>query len=417
VEEPGRESDGYVIGSRQPPLRFPIRLQKHHFRPHLPIAVLMRAGRMPGMNRRPVLMLKAAIIALALAGCSTPQEPETRTGFVLARDGRFRYEGRFDFSNANLPVVIWQASRISVDFEGDTVSVLFDRAKGQSFFNAVVDNSIHVIEVREGSDPRGATISGLGAGRHHLVLFKRSEADAGIVRFRGVKLAPGAKVWAPPEAKTGLRVEFFGDSITVGACNEDGDTDQWDNRLTHNAASSYAALTAEAFSADYRNIAVSGMGIATGWVAVKAGEMWDRLYPSASSERADLRSWTPDVVFVNLGENDDSYPRAHNQPFPAGFTEGYVSLVRAIRAAYPKAHIVLLRGGMFGGAQSEPLRKAWEAAVVQLEGTDRAISHFVFRHWTRNHPRTADHRTMADELTGWLTQQHLTRTHSQDLRP
>jgi lysophospholipase L1-like esterase len=200
-------------------------------------------------------------------------------------------------------------------------------------------------------------------------------------------------------------MEFFGDSITVGACNEDGDTDQWDNRRTHNAALSYTALTAAAFSADYRNIAVSGMGIATGWVDKKAGEVWDRIYPNPASPRADLMQWVPQVIFVNFGENDDSYPKAHGQPFPAGYTDGYIALIRAIRAAYPSAHIVLLRGGMYGGAQSELLRQAWESAATQLEATDQGISHFIFTHWTRNHPRVADDRTLADELIAWLKQQ------------
>ncbi len=33
------------------------------------------------------------------------------------------------------------------------------------------------------------------------------------------------------------------------------------------------------------------------------------------------------------------------------------------------------------------------------------ISHFVFNHWTRTHPRAADHRALAEELTRWLKQQ------------
>jgi hypothetical protein len=66
-------------------------------------------------------------------------------------------------------------------------------------------------------------------------------------------------------------MEFIGDSITVGACNEDGDADQWENRRTHNAAMSYAALTAEAFSADHRNIAVSGMGVGSVLKPAKSG--------------------------------------------------------------------------------------------------------------------------------------------------
>jgi lysophospholipase L1-like esterase len=332
---------------------------------------------------------------------------------IPASDARFRYEGRFDFSDSNAPVVIWQASRISLDFEGDALGLQFDDAKGQCFFNAEVDGSNTVVAIREDKPAGPATLAGFGPGRHHLVLFKRSEADAGTVHFRGVTLAAGEKAWAPPAPVYRFRMEFFGDSITVGACNEDGEADQWDNRRTHNAAFSYAAFTADAFSADYRNISVSGMGIATGWVSKKAGEIWDKTYPDPASARADLTPWVPQVVFVNYGENDDSYPKAHSQPFPEGYTDGYISLIHAIRAAYPAAHIVLLRGGMFGGARSEHLRQAWEAAMTQLEPADPAISHFIFTHWTGTHPRVADDRAMADELITWLKQQPFMQAYRQ----
>jgi hypothetical protein len=57
---------------------------------------------------------------------------------------------------------------------------------------------------------------------------------------------------------------------------------------------------------------------------------------------------------------------------------------------------------MYGGSQSPSLRKAWESAVSRLEGDDAKISHFVFSHWSKNHPRVADDRAMADELVAWL---------------
>jgi lysophospholipase L1-like esterase len=303
-------------------------------------------------------------------------------------------------------VVIWQASRISLDFNGDSVGLLFDDAKGQCFFNVLVDGSNMVVEVLEQKPVSPATLSKLGAGRHHLILFKRSEAAAGTARFRGIEIGPTAKAWSSPNTSYKLKMEFFGDSITVGACNEDGPTDQWENRRTHDNAFSYAALTADAFLANYRNISVSGMGIATGWVEPKAGEIWDRLYPEKNSPRADLSSWKPQVVFVNFGENDGSFSSAHGQSFPTNFTAGYVSLVQAIRKAYPFAQIVLLRGGMFNGAMNEPLRRAWESAVTQIESADKNVSHFVFKHWTANHPRVADDRAMADELIAWLKQQN-----------
>jgi lysophospholipase L1-like esterase len=349
------------------------------------------------------LVLALPLLNLCASGPSTEQIPLTQR--IPASDPRFRYEGRFDFSDSNAPVVIWQASRISIDFEGDAIRLLFDDAKGQCFFNAQVDGSNTVVAIREGIPAQPAALSGFGAGRHHLVLFKRSEANAGTVRFRGIEIAPTAKAWLPAPPDYRVAMEFLGDSITVGACNEDGATDQWENRRTHNCAFSFAALTAEAFNADYRNIAVSGMGVVTGWVDMKAGEIWGRLYPNTNSPRADLSKWIPQVVFVKYGENDDSYSRAHGQPFPAGFTDAYVSLIQTIRRAYPSAQIVILRGGMFGGKQSEPLRIAWEAAVKRLEAEDANISHFVFKHRTQNHPRVADDRAMADELVAWLKEQ------------
>jgi hypothetical protein len=79
--------------------------------------------------------------------------------------------------------------------------------------------------------------------------------------------------------------------------------------------------------------------------------------------------------------------------------------VQSVRQAFPAAHIVLLRGGMYGGAQSERLRTPWETVVQELERADSDVSHFVFKHWSSNHPRVADHRAMADELIEWLTAQ------------
>jgi lysophospholipase L1-like esterase len=374
------------------------------------------------MKTAKALSLYLALALLTLNSCTTgpgpattqdappkPTAPASQTNRLTLRipasDAHFHYEGRIDFSDSNAPVIIWQASRISIDFEGRAIQVLFDGAKGQNYFNALVDGSNTIVAVNEGIPARPTTFSGLGPGRHHLMLFKRSEAAAGTVHFRGVEVAPLTKVWAPRPSHYELAMEFIGDSITVGACNEDGAADQWDNRRTHNCALSYATLTANAFTADDRNIAVSGMGIATGWVPMTAGEIWDRLYPDTNSPPADLHTWIPDIVFVNFGENDASYPAAHGQPFPTNYTAGYVALIHAIRTAYPDAHLVLLRGGMFNGAQSEPLRQAWEAAVTQLQTNDKKIGRFVFPHWQPTHPRVADDQIMADELITWLKQQ------------
>jgi lysophospholipase L1-like esterase len=331
--------------------------------------------------------------------------PTAGTHFVSAADSRFRYEGRFDRTDLAAPVVVWQGSRICIDFTGDQLAFRFDGLSGQNFFDVHVDDAQAVIAVPARTDQRIVCPLPLTGGRHRLMLFKRSEAAAGTAHFRGIELAPAADVAAPAIPGYRLAMEFVGDSITVGACNEDGAADQWEDRHTHNNALSYGAMTAAAFNADYRNIAVSGMGVVVGWVPFHAAEAWDRIYPDPKSPRADLTAWRPDVVFVNLGENDDSFTHAKGLPFPATFSSDYVALVRAIRFASPAAEIVLLRGGMYGGAKSPALRQAWETAVAELERADPKIAHFVFQHWSPNHPRVSDDRAMADELAAWLKHQ------------
>ncbi|HTO02805.1 MAG TPA: GDSL-type esterase/lipase family protein [Opitutus sp.] len=293
----------------------------------------------------PLVLCVITLIALTTSTCAAT--------FIPSSDVRFLYEGRFDQSDPAGPVVVWQGSRIRIDFEGDSLALKFSDSTDQNFFDAEIDGRTTLVSIRSDGRVEGNAFSGLGPGRHKLQLFKRSEAAAGTVRFRGIEINNDAQAFAPQTPRYQLAMQFIGDSITAGACNEDGATDQWEDRSTHNNARSYGAFTAAAFSADYRNVSVSGMGIATGWTPIKAGQIWDRVYPDPASARADLTKWTPQVVFVNLGENDDSFTKSKAMPFPADdYTNGYVALVKSIRQAYPAAHIVILRGGMFGGSQS-----------------------------------------------------------------
>lgn len=351
------------------------------------------------------LALAAGLATQALVAANTAA-PAPTMQLIPADDSRFRYEGRFDFAKPAAPAVVWQASRIAIDFEGAAGALRFEWGEGQNYFDLSIDGVTTLVTVNSAQDARIALPATLGPGRHRLVLFKRSEASAGFARFRGLELPLGAHAWVPPAPAYKLRMQFFGDSITAGACNEDTGADQWENRATHNNAKSYGAFTAAAFAADYRNIAVSGIGIAAGYYPELIGHVWDRLYPTEKSPRADLSTWTPDVIFINYGENDGSFTTVNKLPFPAKeYTSGYVALVDAIRRAYPHAEIVLLRGGMYNGAKHEGLRAAWDVAVQQLQARDPKVHPYVFTHWSGPHPRVADDRAMADELIAWLQTQ------------
>jgi lysophospholipase L1-like esterase len=355
---------------------------------------------------RSALIGLACLFALVSAGYAQDQAavdkgPQPQR-VVSASDPAFRYKGRLDLRDPAAPVVAWESSRISVDFSGASLSLLFGPATDQNFFNAMVDGESRIVAIEPGPRARIEWPGSLGPGLHHLVLAKRTEASAGSAAFRGIEIGPDATVGRPVAGKASLRMLFLGDSITAGACDEDGAVDQWEDRRTHNAEKSYAALTSGEFGADFENISVSGIGVVTGYVDVTFGEIWDRLYPTHGAPRADLASWRPDVVFLNLGGNDTSFSKGKGRPFPASFSDSYFKLVTEVRSAYPDAELVLLRGGMSETETDPVLIAAWTDAVRRVESQDRRSTHFVFAHYTDLHPRVADHRIMADELCRWL---------------
>src|SRR5512142_1798585 len=173
----------------------------------------------------PTRMPRFLLVLLALAPRPAPAAdpnlppaavaPARATEVISAADARFAYDGRFDFADRTRPVVIWQASRIRVDFGGETLALRFADTRDQCFFNAEVDGANTVIAVPAGAAAR-VELPRLRAGRHRLVLVKRSEAAAGTTGFRGIEIDAGAPVWAPAPADARLRLEFIGDSITAG---------------------------------------------------------------------------------------------------------------------------------------------------------------------------------------------------------
>ncbi len=308
--------------------------------------------------------------------------------------------GRIDKSDENSPVIIWQGTQIEFSVRGaDYVDLLFSRKSGQVYFNLYIGDKLELFIPEQGANrielPDSVTAT-------HIKLIKRNEASSGSIAFDGIDLPKGGRTNDIPDTGDRLKFLFFGDSITAGACNEDGSEDQWEDMSTHNALRSYAALTAENFSAEYQNISVSGMGISVGYTESKFPETWNKLYPYGDSIVADLSEFQPDFVFINLGENDDSWSTNRGTQFPLDYINRYIAMVKAMRKAYPDAHFVILRGGMYGGKKSQRLIEPWKKVVESLEEQDSNLSHYVFRHWSSLHPRVKDHERMAAELSAWL---------------
>lgn len=315
-------------------------------------------------------------------------------------DRRYSWDGRVDFRDPTAPVMAWSGAAVGARFRGSAITVRMGKADGQNWFNLIVDGNIFILFALTDARHDYTLREGLGPGEHSVLLFKRSEAAAGKVAFLGFSV-PDGELLEPPPAPS-RRLEFLGDSITAGACDEDGPLDQWVDRSTHNFYGSYAAVAARELGAGLVATAVSGMGVSTGWYPLVASQAWDRANLDEGAPLAPPASPEPDAVIVNLGENDDSVTKSTARRFPEDFSARYVELIRGLRSRYPRALIVCALGGMEGGHGSLPLGAAWQAAVNELEASDPRIHHFRFQTVSELHPRTPAHRAMAAELVAFL---------------
>ncbi|HYX36407.1 MAG TPA: SGNH/GDSL hydrolase family protein [Oligoflexus sp.] len=197
-----------------------------------------------------------------------------------------------------------------------------------------------------------------------------------------------------------LHLDFYGDSQTVGACNECGDVEQWDDLRPHNHLLSYAALTSRLLKADSHIIAVSGIGLTLGYQDSTMAQIWfregpnplDKVYPSTRQ---------PHVILVNLGQNDFA------KGVRDSFTPAYEQFLKDLRLRHPQAWIVGLLGAMNAAHEPSPFPGYVATAVASQK--DSKMLMYIFETRSIEHPRVPDHLKMAHELVEFL-QSHIPLT-------
>lgn len=320
---------------------------------------------------------------------------------VKANDPRYAYVGRFDAELPEAPLAAWSGSEIRARFTGRTLGLRFGSATGPTFYSVTIDGQIHRLSLARDGTHDYVLAASLAPGEHEVSIAKRTEGAFSQARFMGLLMEPGAQLLQRP-ADRALRLEFYGDSITAGACNGDPEADQYEDLSSHDGTRAYGAVAARLLGADYVGIAVSGTGITQTWNDVLMPNVFDRVAPRADAPRANFSGRAPDVVVVNLGQNDFGFPQSQGKPFPADYTARYVAFVKRLRALYPKARIACVLGGMSGWRHSSELLQGFKAAVATLQRDDPAVWSYVFEAYTDNHPRIDTHELLAKELADFL---------------
>jgi hypothetical protein len=329
-----------------------------------------------------------------------------RHTIIDADNPNIQYQGRVSFSNPTAPALYWPGNYITARFQGTSVSVML-KDTGNNYYNVFIDGQDDKpIVIKCTSDKEIYDVAkNLEDKAHDIVIFRRTETGEGPTQFLGFVLDSGKKLLAPapmPERK----IEFYGDSITSGMGNEDQSRIDNANSALKNNYLAYGAMTARNLNAQYRSISFSGIGIMVSWYPKIMPDVYNRLNPEDPNSKWDFSKWTPDVVVINLFQND-SWRLSTLNPMPneQQIIQAYIDFVQSIRAEYKDAAIFCILGNMDITKQDNPWPGYVKQAVEEMNNkyNDKKIYTFFepFKE-TAGHPTVSEQRTMATHLTAFI---------------
>ena len=148
------------------------------------------------------------------------------------------------------------------------------------------------------------------------------------------------------------------------------------------------------------------------WFPLIMPEMYDRLDPTDATSKWDFSQYTPDVVVVNLFQNDSwIVKQPGNAQFKARFgttaptpeqtIQAYKNFVQTVRGKYPKAQIICMLGSMDITQAGSPWPGYVEKAVALLNDP-KVLTYFAPYKNTPGHPKTAEQKLLADGLIDFM---------------
>jgi hypothetical protein len=211
------------------------------------------------------------------------------------------------------------------------------------------EHSPYVIKAKQG-EHKYLISNVLNEGPHTLEIYKRTEGEEGSTLFKGIEIAEHGKLLAPTKRPT-RRIEIYGDSITSGMGNEAADNAPDNLASEKNNYWAYSAITARNLNAELHTISQSGIGVMISWFDFIMPQFYDQLNAAGeNNSQWDFTQWAPDVVVINLMQNDswliDNEKRLKPHPTNEQRIQHYQTFVQNIRKIYPNAYLICALGSM-----------------------------------------------------------------------
>ncbi|MCE5299510.1 MAG: GDSL-type esterase/lipase family protein [Spirochaetia bacterium] len=280
---------------------------------------------------------------------------------IAPSDPSIQYYGRWNTSNPAVAKNGWGATYIVSSFSGTSISINLKANYDSWYAYAIDDFSDHKnfikFRVRNGWDQSQAiptqtplVVTGLADTTHTIMVVRRTEGWGGVDSFLGFGLDTNKTLSAAPARPT-RKMEFIGDSITVGASNEYNwsvPTPTADLPCNYGACISngdmaFGPQVARMFNAEGRVIGRGGIGMAKNCsgcdpqitIAPVYPNMYFETAPSGSSLTWNFADWQAQIVVIALGTNDNSAGASQTE-----FQNAYSAFIDTLRGYYPNAYIL-----------------------------------------------------------------------------
>lgn len=330
--------------------------------------------------------------------------------FIDSTDENIKYTGRINFEDEAAPEIYWSGTSIKLRVTGGDVKALLKDERGENYFNIVLDNdSLRYIKL-DTAKQWYTLAANLPDGEHTVELVKRNEWDRGSTSFYGFELT-GGDLLEPP-AGSGRIIEFFGNSITAGYAIENYTGGDSPDSIYTNIYTTYGAVTARYFDANYYGTVRSGIGIMVSWIPVIMPEIYNRLDPTDTASVWDFSRVQPDIVVVNLFQNDSWLVNIPDheyfkerfgtvRPDEKKIIQSYKNFITILRDVYPDANIICALGSMDATREDSPWPRYVESAMEQLDDS-KIYTHFFPFIAKGGHPRVEENKVMAESLIAFI---------------
>lgn len=364
--------------------------------------------------------------------------------WISPNDNKIFYSGRIDWSERNAPVFVFPATYAQMCFTGNTIKIhirnknaywdnylgyILDGVQGKVLLNKDGETVIKLdvsaktetgieTESKEAVNMQADVSKNEIKNIHQIIIFKRQDACHEMALL-GIELEADEKLMEiPGDLKPSDRkIEVYGDSVSAGEVSEavefTGKPDPDHNGEYSNSWYSYAWMTARKLNAQIHDIAQGGIALLdhTGWFykpeAVGMESVWDKVHynPEFNCEtRWDFTQYTPQVVIVAIGQNDNHPADYMKENYDSSQSENwrnhYKKFIQTLRNQYPNAHIVCITTLLEHDL-------SWDKAIGQVvqELKDEKVTQCMFKRngkGTPGHLRISEAEEMSEELAEYI---------------